>query len=82
MTFEMVKDPKLVRRRYNAERLDECRDMFGQLDKDRQLTAKIDTSLSNVRKYAKMLGYIVKTSKIDNTSCYVWIVESNNGKMV
>lgn len=73
MSFELISNPTLIRRRYNDQRKAECLEMFKQLSADPNLTAKIDISLSNVRKYAKALGYTVKTSKIDNTNCYVWL---------
>lgn len=80
MSFEVFKDRPTLRRPYNTDREAECLDMFTQLSKDPTLTAKVDIALSNVRKYAKKLGFKVKTSKIDNTSCYVWVVQSPNSK--
>lgn len=70
MAFEVFRD---ANRNLNAKRFEECKAMFSQLAKDNTLTAKIDMSSTNIPYYAKKLGYKIKTRRIDDNHCYVWI---------
>ncbi len=55
----------------------ELMSMFIQLEENPDLTAESDVNQSTILKYAKELGFNIKTRK-NGDKCLVWILENSN----